>query len=529
MTRSSRTLGLAALLTAVALLAALASARAAEVDLDAHEAYARALRRTQELDARMDEEVARSRLRLVTHYDDLVRVWDETSENRAALERPPPHLDAELRARLMTAVTRYGETLDEKRALVERFKSDQAVLRNAMRALPRNVARRSEALRQAGDPGAAEELDALLRAVLLAVVAPSDAHVHAARGALARTPPSEALVAPHARLVLERTERLEQTVGRVMTLPVSQRAEAVREVYGVAHAAATDRAEARWLLVYAFGLGLLALGAGYIIVRMSEAAAALRDTKAKLEVALTEIELERDREAELARLKSRFVSMTSHEFRTPLSVILSSAELFEAYGERWDRAKRATHLDRIQGSAKAMSRMLDDVLLIGRAESGMLELKARPLSLPALIDSVVEEVRAVVGPERALEITRRGTEAERVWLDDKLLRHVLTNLLSNAFKYSPDESAVDLLVETDAEGVRLEVRDRGIGIPEADRAHLFEAFHRGSNASRIPGTGLGLAVVQRSVEVHRGTLEVESEEGRGTTFRVRVPFVEGET
>ena len=244
-----------------------------------------------------------------------------------------------------------------------------------------------------------------------------------------------------------------------------------------------------------------------------------------LESALETLAHERDREVELANLKSRFVSMTSHEFRTPLSVILSSAELLEAYGPRWDESKKQTHLERIQEASKKMSQMLDGVLLIGRAESGMLQANPRRLRPKELAATVVEEVCLAAGKDRRLEYRERGG-SEAMWLDENLLRHVLTNLLTNAFKYSPVGSTVSFVVQQEPDGVVFEVADEGIGIPEGELDHLFEAFHRCSNASAIPGTGLGLAVVKKSVDVHQGTIEVESRVGSGTRFAVRLPELE---
>jgi signal transduction histidine kinase len=298
---------------------------------------------------------------------------------------------------------------------------------------------------------------------------------------------------------------------------------------GYARAQEAARERARFWLIFSFlcAMAALAAGTGYIIARLQISARELRITTGKLEQALAALRRERDRDLEIANLKSRFVSMTSHEFRTPLSVILSSAELVAEYGERWSRERRAEHLGRIQEAARSMSRMLDGVLLVGRAEAGMLELRPAPLRLGDLCAAVLREVRETAGPERPVEFACETTDAE-VWMDEKLLRHVLVNLLSNAFKYSPAESSIHFGVQTNERGATFAVKDEGIGIPAEEQALLFEAFHRCSNAGDIPGTGLGLAVVKKSLEAHQGTIEVESKLGKGTRFVVRVPFLDQE-
>jgi PAS domain S-box-containing protein len=234
-----------------------------------------------------------------------------------------------------------------------------------------------------------------------------------------------------------------------------------------------------------------------------------------------------DRQRELNELKSRFVSMTSHEFRTPLAAILSSAQLMRLYGERLPAPEKEELVGSIEDGVQRMSKMLDDILVIGRAEAGMLTFRPAALDVRAFCESLLEEVRAAAasarqGPRAELLLEFRGDAPQRM-ADERLLRHALGNLLSNAVKYSPNGGSVRLEVSCTPDEVAFAVRDEGIGLPAEDLPRLFETFFRASNAGNIPGTGLGLAIVKRSVELHGGRIAVESAPGRGSCFRVMVP------
>lgn len=229
-----------------------------------------------------------------------------------------------------------------------------------------------------------------------------------------------------------------------------------------------------------------------------------------------------EKEKELGELKSRFISMTSHEFRTPLTTILSSAEMLEHYGARWAEEKKLTHIQRIKSSVQNMTRLLDDVLILGRAEAGRLELNPIPLDLVEFCRDLIEEMQLSAGPKHTLELTCEAACAP-AQMDEKLLRQILTNLLSNAIKYSPKGGTVHLSLACQAGRATLQIRDHGIGIPEEALARLFETFHRARNVGAIPGTGLGLAIVKKSVDLHGGTINVYSQVGVGTTVTVVLP------
>jgi PAS domain S-box-containing protein len=229
------------------------------------------------------------------------------------------------------------------------------------------------------------------------------------------------------------------------------------------------------------------------------------------------------REKELSEMKSKFVSTASHEFRTPLATMLSSAELLEHYSESLSPAERANLLQTIQGGAKRMSEMIDDVLALGRAESGVLKLNLGPTDLRELCNRVVSEFRIAQGKQHVITLDDRFDRPE-VSMDGRLLRHILNNLLSNAVKYSPPGSEVTFSLSRQDEQAAIEIQDRGIGIPLEDQPRMFESFHRASNVENRPGTGLGLAIVKKAVELHGGEISLTSAVGSGTRFTVMIPL-----
>ena len=236
------------------------------------------------------------------------------------------------------------------------------------------------------------------------------------------------------------------------------------------------------------------------------------------------------KERELSELKSGFVSMTSHEFRNPLAVIQSSAELLERYRHRFSEDKQLTHLHRIQTAAQRMTQMLDDILVLAKAEAGKLEFHPTPVDLVQLCRTLVEDLQLTTHktlsealPKQLIAFTCQY-QCIPTNVDGKLLRHILSNLLSNALKYSPSGSTVRFDLSCLDNYAVFQIQDRGIGIPPEDQPRLFSSFHRASNVGTIPGTGLGLAIVKQCVDLHRGEITVESEIGQGTTFTVTLPL-----
>lgn len=229
-----------------------------------------------------------------------------------------------------------------------------------------------------------------------------------------------------------------------------------------------------------------------------------------------------EKERELSELKMRFVSMASHEFRTPLTTIVSSAEILERYFDRLQPDQKAKHFQRVRAASQHMTQLLDEVLLLGRAEADQLQFSPTQLDIVALAQEVLEQVQIGASAELRFETTLESSQP-LVWLDEKLIRHILTNLLSNAVKYSPHGGTVRFALVCTQQEVLIRVQDEGIGIPPKDLEHLFEPFHRGENVGTIQGTGLGLAITKRAVDVHGGTIACESAVGAGTTFTVRIP------
>lgn len=232
------------------------------------------------------------------------------------------------------------------------------------------------------------------------------------------------------------------------------------------------------------------------------------------------------REKEASELKSRFVSMTSHEFRTPLAAIMSSTELLADYGDRLPEQEKTELIDVIKSSVRRMTQMLEDILVIGKADAGRLDYRPAPVEVDALLARIVHDVRRTTQTTHEMRIDNR-VAGRILWLDQRLFIHVLQNLLINAIKYSPEGNPVSLALEPVGNGLRITVADRGIGIAESDRASLFTSFHRGGNVGNIAGTGLGLAIVKKAVDLHGGAIDVESALGKGSRFTVTLPDTRG--
>ncbi|QUY41487.1 ATP-binding sensor histidine kinase [Acaryochloris marina] len=228
-------------------------------------------------------------------------------------------------------------------------------------------------------------------------------------------------------------------------------------------------------------------------------------------------------EREINELKSRFISMTSHEFRTPLTAILGTTELIKHYGQGWETEKQHSYLDRIQRNVKHMTGLLDDVLVLSKADVGKTEFNPVSIDLTVFCSSLVEEFQLNTKRGQNIEYVLEGKQTT-CFSDEKILRQILSNLLSNAIKYSPESSIVCFTVTFSNDEVIFLIKDQGIGIPESDQPHLFESFQRATNVGQIQGTGLGLAIVKKSVELHQGTITFESIASQGTTFIVKLPI-----
>jgi len=232
-----------------------------------------------------------------------------------------------------------------------------------------------------------------------------------------------------------------------------------------------------------------------------------------------------EKEKELSNLKSSFISMASHDFRTPLTTIYSSAELLENYGHRWDDERKQKIYQRIYTAVQTMTGLLEEVLFITKSEAGKLDFNPAPLDLTDFCGGLIEEIQlSPSGAGYYFDLTIPPAPRE-VWVDQKLLRKVLTNLLTNAVKYSPPASTIHFELAYREEEVTFVVRDEGIGIPEEGLNHLYEVFYRATNVANIQGTGLGLVIVKKSLETHGGRIEIESKIGIGTRCTVTIPIL----
>ncbi len=230
-----------------------------------------------------------------------------------------------------------------------------------------------------------------------------------------------------------------------------------------------------------------------------------------------------EREKELSQLKSNFVSMVSHEFRTPLGIIQSSAELLREFHQRMPPTERDDQLESISRNTRRMAGMMEGVLVLSRLEAGKLSFKPAPIDVNLFCRRVVDEILSATNRKCLIELSLNSVPPN-AQADEQLLGHIFTNLLSNAVKYSEPGATVSFVVERQQQDAVCVVRDRGIGIAEAEQPQLFKAFHRGGNVGSRPGTGLGLLLVKRCAELHGGKVEVNSKIGDGTTVTVRLPI-----
>lgn len=507
------------------------------VDASSAERYDRDLRTLLALEFRLGGEVTKSRSRSIGHYDGIVQSEAAIQRLHERLRDVPAFLPERARADL-TARGQEAERMRRRRAdLVERFKRENAVLRNSLRYLPVLATELDTRVAETGDHVELRSaIDTVVRDALVlqgwhdATLVDRLAQDLVRLGSAAKAAPpaiDDALAAldTHLRVVHDRAPRVHQLTQEILAFPAVARIERWMAAFTRELRSATDATRADTAVLFVLALAVLLGGAASIIQRMRESAEALRHTSADLERAIASLKVEQEKQRELGDLKSRFVSMTSHEFRTPLSVIVSSSEMVEAYAEKWSAEKKAEHLGRIRAAARSMTRMLDAILLIGRSDAGMLKFDPRPIELDRLCRDVIQDVEPDASEAHRVEYVGPSSASGAV-ADEGLLRHILGNLLSNALKYSPASEPVQFDVARRDAALVFTVRDRGIGIPEQDRAHLFETFHRGRNVGSVAGTGLGLAIVKRAVDLHGGTVSVESSAGSGTCFTVELPWRE---
>jgi signal transduction histidine kinase len=245
----------------------------------------------------------------------------------------------------------------------------------------------------------------------------------------------------------------------------------------------------------------------------------------QLQEAIRQVEASRDdltkalsKEKEVGDMKSRFVSMASHEFRTPLSTILSSASLLAKYTDTEDQEKRNKHIQRIKSSVNNLTDILNDFLSIGKIEDGKIEARYNLFNVKEFISNICTEIHAIAKKGQQFEFIHSGKEL--VNLDDSLLRNIIFNLLSNAIKFTGENGLIQVISIVEDGKFTITIKDNGIGISEEDQQHLFERFFRASNATNIQGTGLGLHIVAKYAELMDGEITFESRLEEGTTISI---------
>ena len=254
---------------------------------------------------------------------------------------------------------------------------------------------------------------------------------------------------------------------------------------------------------------------------LKDTIAALESANKKLKKAERETRDALSKERELNELKSRFVSMASHEFRTPLSSILSSVSLIDKYIEKEMPDKAEKHIERIRLSVKNLTDILNDFLSLGKLEEGKIETLPERIYLRDFIDRLVLQIEGALRPEQKIIVSIKDNP--EISTDEKLLRNILINLLSNASKYSSDGKTIHIKIEEETNEICFSVIDDGMGIPEDEQQHLFERFFRAKNATNIQGTGLGLNIVSKYVDLLKGKISFHSKLNQGTVFIFKLP------
>lgn len=229
-----------------------------------------------------------------------------------------------------------------------------------------------------------------------------------------------------------------------------------------------------------------------------------------------------EKEKELNELKTRFVSMASHEFRTPLGGILTSVSLIDKYPKTDDQPKREKHVLSIKRSVRQLTNILNDFLSLDKLDQGKITTNPVRFNFTAFVDECLEEMREMNEKKHAIEISHEVKDVV-VFQDKEMIRNVLINLVSNAIKYSPEESSIFVHTKLSGTNILIDITDQGMGIPPEDQKHLFERFFRAHNVSNLQGTGLGLNIVKRYLDLMGGTIKFTSKENIGTTFHINLP------
>ena len=256
--------------------------------------------------------------------------------------------------------------------------------------------------------------------------------------------------------------------------------------------------------------------------KVEERTVILKEALIKLEQSQKELNEAFDKEKQLNEIKSRFVSMASHEFRTPLSTVLSSASLLAKYTNAEDQEKRDKHIHRIRDSVKHLNEILEDFLSLGKLEEGKVVVNPDRFDLRDLVHDTTEEMKGLLKKDQ--HFTYKHSGARSVYSDKNLLKNILINLIANAIKFSGEGLPISINSEVQNGNAKISISDRGIGIPADDMEHLFSSFFRGRNALNIQGTGLGLPIVKRYLDLLGGDVHLESKLNEGTKITFNIPI-----
>jgi PAS domain S-box-containing protein len=257
--------------------------------------------------------------------------------------------------------------------------------------------------------------------------------------------------------------------------------------------------------------------------KVQERTLILKEALQELEKSQKDLSEALNKEKELNEIKSRFVSMASHEFRTPLSSVLSSASLLARYTKTEEQDNRNRHINRIKEAVKHLNDLLEDFLSLGKLEEGKVHSQADEFVLKDFLDDIIDEMRGILKPQQ--QLAAECEFAGNVVTDKKLLKNILINLISNAVKFSPEDGQINIEAKCQQGVLSIKVIDVGIGISREDQQHLFTSFFRGKNVTNIQGTGLGLHIVKRYADLLQANVQLESELGKGTKVTVAIPLV----
>ncbi len=257
-------------------------------------------------------------------------------------------------------------------------------------------------------------------------------------------------------------------------------------------------------------------------LKVEERTLILKEALQRLEQSQKELSEALDKEKQLNEIKSRFVSMASHEFRTPLSTVLSSASLLEKYKMAEEQDKRSRHIDKIKNSVHHLNDILEDFLSLGKLDEDKVRTDIAEFDLQDFLQEITDEMKGLLKKDQQLLHDYKGKPMIRS--DKKLLKNIIINLITNAIKFSPETDLIRIQTIVDNDRAAISVIDQGIGIARNDQDHLFSSFFRGANAANIAGTGLGLHIVKRYTNLLKGTVDLHSELNKGTTVSINIPI-----